>query len=55
MFQLKLTKRTRVCFRDAFFRLAESSRAKCSAANGTPSSETDVQQAADGNASRYVT
>ncbi|EES02792.1 hypothetical protein BDA96_03G140400 [Sorghum bicolor] len=51
----QLTKRTRVCFRDAFFRLAESSRAKCSAAtaNGTtPSSQTGAQQAADqGNAS----
>ncbi|XP_066306170.1 protein LNK3-like isoform X1 [Miscanthus floridulus] len=51
----QLTKRTRVCLRDAFFRLAESSRAKCSAANGAPSSESGVQQAADGNASRMST
>lgn len=50
----QLTKRTRVCFRDAFFRLAESSRAKCSAANGTPSSQTGVQQAAEGNASSRI-
>lgn len=33
---LQLTKRTRICFRDAFSRLAESSRANRSAANGAP-------------------
>lgn len=42
----QLTKRTRVCFRDAFFRLAESSSAKCGAANGTPppSSATAIER-----------
>lgn len=51
----QLTKRTRVCFRDAFFRLAESSSAKCGAANGTPppssATATGVQQAEGGRIS----
>lgn len=40
----QLTKRTRVCFRDAFFRLAESSSAKCGAANGTPLSSATATE-----------
>uniref|UniRef100_A0ACD5VYI6 Uncharacterized protein n=1 Tax=Avena sativa TaxID=4498 RepID=A0ACD5VYI6_AVESA len=45
MFQL--TKKTRVCLRDAFYRLAESSEAQCTAANGgtiTSSNEQSFQQ-----------
>ncbi|KAE8821621.1 hypothetical protein D1007_00403 [Hordeum vulgare] len=45
MFQL--TKKTRVCLRDAFYRLAESSEAQCTAANGgtvTCSNEQSFQQ-----------
>lgn len=45
MFQL--TKKTRVCLRDAFYRLAESSEAQCTAANGgtiTSSDEQSFQQ-----------
>lgn len=48
---LKLTKKTRICFRDALFRLAEtSSKARCGDANG--SGRQSVHQAAEGNASR---
>jgi len=45
MFQL--TKKTRVCLRDAFYRLAESSETQCTAANGgsiTSSNEQSFQQ-----------
>uniref|UniRef100_A0A8R7JWW3 Protein LNK3 n=1 Tax=Triticum urartu TaxID=4572 RepID=A0A8R7JWW3_TRIUA len=45
MFQL--TKKTRVCLRDAFYRLAESSEAQCTAVNGgtlTCSNEQSFQQ-----------
>jgi len=45
MFQL--TKKTRVCLRDAFYRLAESSEAQCTTANGgtvTCSTEQSFQQ-----------
>ncbi|KAL6850436.1 hypothetical protein ACP4OV_021063 [Aristida adscensionis] len=35
---LQLTKKTRICFRDAFYRLAEGSKAKCSAADGATES-----------------
>lgn len=48
---LKLTKRTRVCFRDAFFRLAESSSAKCGAANGTPPPSSATATATGGRIS----
>ncbi|TVU03202.1 hypothetical protein EJB05_51261 [Eragrostis curvula] len=55
----QLTKRTRICYRDAFYRLAESSKAKCSTANGatevgSSTSKQSVQQP-DGNASRFST
>ena len=44
---LKLTKKTRACLRDAFYRLAESSEAQCTAANGgtiTGSNKQGFQQ-----------
>ncbi|AQK89221.1 uncharacterized protein [Zea mays] len=47
----QLTKRTRVCFRDAFFRLAESSSAKCGAANGTPPPSSATATATGGRIS----
>ncbi|XP_062208780.1 uncharacterized protein LOC133910278 isoform X2 [Phragmites australis] len=50
----QLTKKTRICYRDAFYRLAESSKAKCSTANGAAgvgSSRLSFQQP-EGNASR---
>ena len=53
---LKLTKKTRVCLRDAFYRLAESSEAQCTAANGgaiTSSNEQSFQQS-EGIESRYI-
>ncbi|KAJ1283368.1 hypothetical protein BS78_03G123100 [Paspalum vaginatum] len=48
---IQLTKRTRICFRDAFFRLAESTRAKCTAASGSGVGSSSNHQA-EGNASR---
>ncbi|GJN37989.1 hypothetical protein PR202_gb26997 [Eleusine coracana subsp. coracana] len=52
----QLTKRTRICYRDAFYRLAESSKTNCSTANGTTGvgSSTSSRQR-DGNASRFST
>jgi hypothetical protein len=47
---LKLTKRTRMCYRDAFYRLAESSKANCSAAE-----VSSTQSFHGGAASRYIT
>lgn len=53
---LKLTKKTRVCLRDAFYRLAESSEAQCTTANGgtvTCSTEQSFQQS-ESIESRYI-
>ncbi|CAO2180234.1 unnamed protein product [Urochloa humidicola] len=52
MFQL--TKKTRICFRDAFFRMAETSSkaARCTGAGASGSGRQGVQQAAEGNAPR---
>ncbi|CAM0880999.1 unnamed protein product [Alopecurus aequalis] len=41
MFQL--TKKTRVCLRDAFYRLAQSSEAQCTATNGGTMTSSDEQ------------
>jgi hypothetical protein len=53
---LKLTKKTRVCLRDAFYRLAESSEAQCTAANGGTITSSDEQsfQQSEGIGSRYI-
>ncbi|WVZ95631.1 hypothetical protein U9M48_041365 [Paspalum notatum var. saurae] len=49
----QLTKRTRICYRDAFYRLAESSKANCSTANGNYSASRQKSfQQPNGNASR---
>uniref|UniRef100_A0A0A9D7A8 Protein LNK3 n=1 Tax=Arundo donax TaxID=35708 RepID=A0A0A9D7A8_ARUDO len=51
---IQLTKKTRICVRDAFYRLAESSKAKCSTANGSAEAGNSRQsfQQPEGNASR---
>ncbi|KAG8049400.1 hypothetical protein GUJ93_ZPchr0009g651 [Zizania palustris] len=51
----QLTKRTRICYRDAFYRLAESSKANCSTANGNYSASRQSFQQPNGNASRFST
>ncbi|CAO2192883.1 unnamed protein product [Urochloa humidicola] len=52
----QLTKKTRICFRDAFFRMAETSSkaARCTSASASGSGRQGVQQAAEGNAPRVV-